>query len=583
MNSAASLAAQLRRDVLLGTDQAGRQVYVPLEELKQTSTHIIGASGYGKSFWLKNIVHQFVRHRQPFSLIDPHRDLYDFAVSILRRSTAVRSKIILLDPSEASYSTAFNPLCCGITEPGDAASLVLEACLKAWGADTFDQTPRLEGVLRGTLRLLIEGQLTLLEAPEILNIDNSDLRLALRERVSDDLVRRDWIEFEKWPRQEKLAIVESTRNRLRRFLQSEPVQLMVAQRDNALNIRTAMDDGHYILANLGSFQAPETRRLVGALLVNAFFHASKQRHTKNRRDYFLIIDEAGQFATRDLANSLDELRKQGAYLICAHQRLHQLEREDPDLLSAFLTNAKARVVFGGLERPEAERLAKEFFTGQARGDRVKHRAIQTKFRPVLDTFEVETESWSDSDGVTESSAHTLTEANGWGRTIYGQRAEASAHSSQTSSGSKSSASGSSSSSSWSSSTGGSRSIVPITRHEEFREESSRQFWNLDEEWERLTARVHGLAKRQALVRIHNGPVIQIRTPDVSEEPSFGRVERFKRGVLKRSTYARPASAVVCEIEARREQLRLMGQRAAGRDLHADIRPGRRVQLKRRRP
>src|SRR5437660_569229 len=107
--------------------------------------------------------------------------------------------------------------------------------------------------------------------------------------------------------------------------------------------------------------APEPQRLIGALLVNGLFHAAKQRDSRRRRDWFLICDEFGEFATTDFANSLDQLRKFGVHLVLAHQRLRQLEREDADVLSAVMTNAKVKIVFGGLERPEAERMARELF------------------------------------------------------------------------------------------------------------------------------------------------------------------------------------------------------------------------------
>ena len=68
--------------------------------------------------------------------------------------------MVVLDPGDDSYSTAFNPLACGIADPSEAASLVLEAVLKAWGADSFNETPRMEGLLRGVFRLLAANELT---------------------------------------------------------------------------------------------------------------------------------------------------------------------------------------------------------------------------------------------------------------------------------------------------------------------------------------------------------------------------------------------------------------------------------------
>jgi hypothetical protein len=184
MPNAIRLAAELRHDIHVGTDASfGEDIYIPLDELKKRSVHVVGAAGYGKSRFLMGLIRQFVRYNQPFALIDPHRDLYDFAVSAVRRSAASAQKVVLVDPGDDEYAVAFNPLACGIEDPSEASSLVLEAVLKVWGSRSFDDTPRLEGILRATFRLLVDNDLTLLEAPEILNVDNGALRRLLCERV----------------------------------------------------------------------------------------------------------------------------------------------------------------------------------------------------------------------------------------------------------------------------------------------------------------------------------------------------------------------------------------------------------------
>ena len=318
-----------------------------------------------------------------------------------------------------------------------------------------------------------------------------------------------------------------------------------------------------LMVNLGGIAAPETQRLIGALLVNGIFHAAKTRDSRRRRDWFLICDEFGEFATRDFANSLDQLRKFGVHMILAHQRLRQLEREDPDVLSAVMTNAKIKVVFGGLERPEAERMSRELFTGQVGGDRVKHQTMQTKFRPVLDTFEVETESHGDSvnesegwgssqgasSGTSEAEGESYFDDNSWGADDEVTRSQSrTRHSSQDHSASESGSRG------FSHSHGHSRSVVPITRHEEFQEETGRQFYTVEEEWERLIGLLHGLAKRQALIKVYNRPVVHVVTPEIEKERHDERSDRFQVKVMDMCPYVKPAAAVTLEIETRRKEL-----------------------------
>lgn len=551
-----------------------RSYYLSLQDLKETSVHIIGAAGFGKSFYLRHLIDQLLIHRQPFGLLDPHSELYEYALWRLRRSSVPPEKIVLLDPGDNRYALGFNPLDCGLPDPGESASMVLEAFLKAWGARSFDETPRLEGVLRGMFRLLIESKLTLLEGYQLLNVDNAGLRQALRERVSDPMVRQDWEEFEKLAKTDKLALVESSRNRLRRVLQAAPVQMMLAQTRNTLNLKDVMDEGKFLLANLGSVSAPETQRLVGALLVNGIFHAAKLRDSRRRKDWFLICDEFGEFATRDFANSLDQLRKFGVHMVLAHQRLRQLEREDPDVVSAVMTNAKIKVVFGGLERIEAERMARELFTGQVRGDRIKHITTQTKFRPVEDTFAVETESYGESDsqsdawarsegvssGFSESDGESYLDDNSWSAGDEVTRSHSrTEHSSESVSESQTGSSGSSSS------RGYSRSIVPITRHEEFREETSRQFWNLEEEWERRIGILHGLPKRQALIKIYNRPVVHVVTPNVEPERHDQRSDQFQVKVMEQCPYVNSVDTVTTQIEDRKKEIRALAEKTEAGD------------------
>jgi hypothetical protein len=96
--------------------------------------------------------------------------------------------------------------------------------------------------------------------------------------------------------------------------------------------------------------------------------------------------------------------------------------------------------------------------------------------------------------------------------------------------------------------------VPITRHDEFQEETSRQFWSLDEEWEQHVALAHRLPKREALIRVYNRPVIHVVTPEVESEQKDGRWERFQTKVSERCRYVTPVTVVVREIGARRQEL-----------------------------
>jgi|SRR5579871_4547603 len=556
-------------DISIGVDPVtGTSVTVPYDVLCSTSLHVIGAAGYGKSYWIRSFIDALIEQDARFAVVDPHTELVDYAVEALSRSQARARQIVLLDPSDRDFVLGFNPLMCGVADPSIATGMVMDAFLKGWGAASFDATPRLELLLRSTVRLLIDNGLTLREGLQILDPANESLRRSLRERVGDPFVREDFERFEQLPRADKLLMSESTVNRLRRFLQADSIQLMLAQTERTLDLRRVLDAGQYLLANLGGVTSRESQRLLGALILNGILAAGKNRDSRNRRDYFVLVDECGEFATRDVAASLDQLRKFGVHFLLSHQRMAQLQGEDANVANAVLTNCKIRLVFGGLSRPECEIFGQELFTGEISGDRIKHINLQTKFRPVLDWVDIESESWSDTDAESESesssgsygSSSSDSESSTYGiqEPMYVNRYDADTLTSQTIGVSRnesvSRSSSSSRSASQSHSTGGSRSRVPVTTHEEFHEETGRTFYTIEEEREQRIAAIHGLPKRHAFLKVFNQPARRIATPDVEPERQDRSVARYRRRVQEESPYVTPVAAVTREIEARQDRL-----------------------------
>jgi hypothetical protein len=555
----------------LGTSaDLGGTVSLPLSTFQQTATHIVGSSGAGKSYFLRGLIDQFIDRNQPVAVIDPHSELVQYAAWRLRKRGVPPSRTTLIDPLDPNLSLGFDPFRCGVgATASERASHVLDVFQKAWGQSSMDSTPRLEGLLRGTLHLLLESDLTLLDGYDLLAVENGPLRKALRERVRDEVVRKDWEEYERLSKSDKLAVTESTRNRFRRLISAPPIQRMLAQTGQTLNFCEVMDGPQFLLVDLGGL-APEVSRLLGGLIVGGLYRAARFRDPRRRRPYFMICDEAHEFMTQDIVNTLDQARKWGLHPILAHQRLRQLEREGPDMLSSILTNARIKIVFGGLERRDAEIMAKELFTGEVNGSRVKHQIEQTKFRPIADTFEVETESESRSTGTSRGWAESRSWMTGKSASISESHSEVPldseyvpeehlfhhslSHSESSSeSGGWSDASGSSESES----SGWSRSVVPITTHEEFREVSSIAYHSVADEWERQTARVFCLAKREALIKVFNAPPVQMRTRDVTPEKIDDRAARYRVRVLEASPCVQTAEAVQRQIDERRERLKSM--------------------------
>ena len=338
--------------------------------------------------------------------------------------------------------------------------------------------------------------------------------------MADEQVRLNWQEIERLPISEKRQVLLSPWNRLQRLLAFDAVQRLFAAEAGSLNFAELFVKSQVLVADLSHLPSKESQTVVGTILVNALYNAAKHRPESRRSIHFVGIDEFPQFLSTDVSRSLDELRKFGIRLILAHQRLAQLSE---DIRSAVLTNAKIRLVFGGLERADAEILARELFTGEVTGERTKHSTVQTKFRPVLTEREVESFSEATSDGSSSSDGRSDGSSFGMSQTDE----------TLTNLFSSSSGWSNNSGSSHTSGHGRSWSTAFVTEHEEFQEETSRQFWTMEEEWERLVARIKNLDRREALVKIFNQPALDIVTPDLRQYRPLPR--RRKAGGAKLKT------------------------------------------------
>lgn len=529
--------AFLNREMFLGRGKhTGRLYYLKPDEYDLTHFYLIGAPGYGKSFYTEHVLRTFPGLRVPASFFDPHGDqAQNYYQYLIRNPRLLRDKKLLhFAPGATANALGFNPFDCNLPEPAEVASLVLEAFGKVWGEQTFNETPRLERVLRAMFHMFAQNNVPLTQAYQFLLVGNRTFRQQLLSAVGDEKFRQNWSEIEQLPRSEKLERFESSWNRLQRFLALPAVAELFAAERRGVSFPDMLERGDILIADLSRLRTKEAQTLVGTMMVNALYYAAKHWPMSRRRSRVVAIDEFPKFVTATIAESLDELRKFGVRLILAHQHLSQLT---PELRGAVLGDAKIKVVLGGLSREDAEILARELFTGEVRGDRIKHIARQTKFRPVLEERQVEgwsetgSESDSESDGWSDSSSYGTTASDGNSTSERLSDNETDATVTHAFSSGSSSASASARSGAWTRGTsrarGYSRSSTFVTNHEEFREETGRQYWPLEEQWETLIARLMNLDRREAIVKVFNRRAIDIETPEIRKIPALPMPRRRK--------------------------------------------------------
>lgn len=337
--------------------------------VRQTHMHVIGLSRTGKSKFLEHLIRQDIMAGHGVCVIDPHGTLYDaiadwMAVKGLHQC----ERIHLINPSDAEWTVGFNPLAessAGLTLSTRIDAMV-DACVKVWGGGDVNQTPRLGRCLQVIFGALASHGHTLAEWQFFANWSLRHLRAHLPHEIDDPVLAREWDEIDNGMKQSDFTVMfESTRNRLLEFTKAECVRDMVGQRENVIDFKRCMDEGHIVLVNLrpSARLSKRNSQVLGALIANALYATAFTRSeaAAKAQPFYAYIDECGQYLTKDVANSLDETAKYGLHYVLSHQRLGQLAEHGPELLNAVMAGAQVKVVFNCDDEDMAEPLARHLF------------------------------------------------------------------------------------------------------------------------------------------------------------------------------------------------------------------------------
>jgi hypothetical protein len=321
---------------------------------RRAHMYVIGKTGTGKSSLLEAMVRQDILAGNGVALFDPHGDLAERIGEWMPE--ARKSDVIYLNVPDPEQPFGFNPLE-GVPPLRRtlAANGIVEALKKlfgdAWGV-------RLEYILRTALLLLLEQpEATLADVVRLFH--EKEFRKQAVQHATNEQVRYFWTtEFEQYGRRRAEAVAP-IENKLGSFLVDPFVSRILTVRKSTFDPREAMDNGKVLIVNLAKGKIGEApAMLFGGLLVTMLGLSGLARADtpqKERRDFFIYLDEFQTFTTLALVNMLAELRKYGLGLVLANQFMDQI---DVELRNAILGNVGTLVVFrvGSID---AERLVKE--------------------------------------------------------------------------------------------------------------------------------------------------------------------------------------------------------------------------------
>jgi len=189
--------------------------------------------------------------------------------------------------------------------------------------------PRLEHILRNTILALLEyPNTTLISIPLMLTSDV--FRNKVVNKITDPIVKKFWThEFAKMAPNQKVEASGPILNKVWQFLSSSILRNVLGQTKNTFNIRWAMDNQKIVIVNLSKWKIGEdASALLWSMMITKFqMDAMARADTleKDRKDFYLYVDEFQNFATDSFATILSEARKYKLNLVMANQYIDQMQ------------------------------------------------------------------------------------------------------------------------------------------------------------------------------------------------------------------------------------------------------------------
>jgi hypothetical protein len=493
------------RSILLGTDaENGADVRIP-ESAFATHFHLIGGTGKGKTTALHTMLQPLMSNpfEKPCVIIIDRLGNFSQELLLWMSSRfcpeAVRKRLVYIQAAREDVVATFNPL---LYESSAHAYYKVERAteiiLRAWESVNIEAMPRLARWTFNAFSAASQLGLTIADCVHFL-MPGSPYHARLLERLPDRL-RGEWEEIKNARGQEAMRILDSSRNRLKPYFESDILRRIFGSSQHRLDMLRMMEEGRILLVDL----APRNRlsgqlaNTIGALIINEVIATVRSLPRGVKYRTYLFLDEFQNFVGPDLESALPETRQLGLNLVLSHQSFAQLERGDYDL-SGMIFAAQSRMIFG-VQGEDADILAHEVASLTFDAKRVKEELYSR--RQLLTGHRLETlEGGSEAE---TSSSQDSTMSNKSTAASRGESARPSQREAQqTRSDTETSARGEGRSSGSSHATTRNWHQTLVPEHEEFMELSSRTYSTFEEQKSEWAREIRQLRTGEAILRLVN--------------------------------------------------------------------------------
>ncbi|MDO8602128.1 MAG: type IV secretion system DNA-binding domain-containing protein [bacterium] len=296
--------------------------------------YIIGQTGTGKTYFMRNMIVQDIEAGHGVCFIDPHGDMCEDILGTIPPERI--EDVIYFNPGDVSRPMGMNMLEYDPKFPEQKTFIInelLEIFNKLYDMKTAGG-PMFEQYFRNATALVMDDPAsgnTLLEINRVF-VDKKfrDYKLS---RTNNPLVKIFWRDIaEKAGGEASLQnIVPYISSKFDSFLSNEIMRPIVAQEKSSFRLRDVMDNHKILLINLSKGRLGELNSsLIGLILVGKMLMAAFSRvdiPEKDRKEFYLYIDEFQNVTTNSIETILSEARKYKLALIIAHQFIAQLEED----------------------------------------------------------------------------------------------------------------------------------------------------------------------------------------------------------------------------------------------------------------
>lgn len=310
-------------------------------DLRRQHTHLIGATGTGKSVTLLKMTLHDILQGHGIAVIDPHGTLIRQLLELMPREHADR--VVYIDPGDREWIPIWNPLRC---TSGHPLGRVADDIIAAFRAFFSGYGHRLEHLLRqATLAALHLPDGNLLDVAHLLRKGSPESN-ALRQRVKPllqhRLSRSFWEhDFDRYGN----ADLSPPQHKLSKLLTVGNESLMLSQSDTSFDFSEIMASGNILLVNLVNLGG-ESMEVLGCFMLTLLYLAAIARGDEGEsayRPFHIYCDEAHRFITDAIEDLITQTRKRNVSLTMAHQYMSQFSTRKTDAISSVGSTVIFRV------------------------------------------------------------------------------------------------------------------------------------------------------------------------------------------------------------------------------------------------